>query len=194
MTVAERMSSREAMRLWIAADPQGVRDFIEERVQMVPWSGCWLWDRALTSRGYGNISKKIKCRQRWFPAHALAYEAFVGTVPDGLILRHKCDVPACVNPDHLEVGTQADNIRDMVERGRSTRGERNGTRTKPERVARGERAGGAKLTEARVRRVFEMRAAGMLLREIGAELGVSLPTVCRILSGKAWAHITSRRR
>jgi hypothetical protein len=186
----ERASrGRAAMREWITADPQGVREYIEERVQMVPWSGCWLWDRAMSGCGYGNACKRIGDRKRWFRAHALAYEAFVGQVPDGMILRHRCDVKACCNPDHLETGTHSENSRDMVERGRAATGDKNGSRTRPERLVRGERHGMAKLTEGDVKLIFELRARSMLQREIAAEFGVSQVLVSRILSGNLWAHI-----
>ena len=78
--------------------------------------GCWLWRKARDKDGYGLIKiKNVMCR-----VHIVSYETFVGKVPEGLIVRHKCDNPPCFNPEHLETGTQKDNRRDAFERGRIT--------------------------------------------------------------------------
>ena len=72
--------------------------------------GCWEWGGSLTDTGYGKFAGKF--------AHRLAYETWVGPIPEGHVVRHKCDNPPCINPDHLETGTYADNNRDTSERGR----------------------------------------------------------------------------
>lgn len=75
---------------------------------------CWLWTAQINQNGYGMFSVKgLPVR-----AHRFAYELLVGPIPDGMVVRHACDVPSCVNPSHLLVGTQADNLRDMRQRGR----------------------------------------------------------------------------
>ncbi len=79
-----------------------------------PHSGCWLWQGSLTSDGYG----RFWLIDRHVRAHRASYELRYGPIPEGMVVRHKCDVPQCVNPDHLELGTQADNNRDIVTRGR----------------------------------------------------------------------------
>jgi hypothetical protein len=167
--------NREAMRAWIAEDPERAKAYIEERVQMVPWSGCWLWERALTGHGYGNAVRAVGNRRWWFAAHSLSYEAFVGPVPGRMMVRHRCDVPACCNPDHLEVGTVADNHMDMVERGRSLRGARNHM---------------SKLSESDVKCIVKMRAQGMIYRDIGERFGVSARAVGNVIRGDRWAHVT----
>lgn len=78
-----------------------------------PNSGCWLWV-GTTVTGYGQLTFG---RKRWL-AHRLAWEAFRGAVPGDLCVLHRCDVPACVNPDHLWTGTRLDNNRDMTAKGR----------------------------------------------------------------------------
>ena len=92
--------------------------FIEERSIPVPESGCWLWDGFIRLDGYGHLrslNKKVL-------AHRAAYIAFMGTIPEGYIVRHKCDTRQCVNPNHLELGNQQDNIDDRNKRGRTARG------------------------------------------------------------------------
>ena len=82
---------------------------------------CWLWQGTL-HYGYGSVKRVVDGKQKRFRAHRLAYEMFVGPIPDGMVVMHKCDVRACVNPDHLEVGTYADNNQDMWEKGRGRNG------------------------------------------------------------------------
>lgn len=72
--------------------------------------GCWTWTNGRNRHGYG-----IQCHTL---AHRVAWSMTYGPIPDGLCVRHRCDNPPCVRPDHLELGTQMQNIRDMDERGR----------------------------------------------------------------------------
>lgn len=77
--------------------------------------GCWEWQRAKLPAGYGQISIG---RQRQDYAHRVSYQIFHGEIPNGMVVRHRCDNPSCCNPEHLEVGTQKDNMRDCKSRGR----------------------------------------------------------------------------
>lgn len=78
-------------------------------------SGCWEWLTAKTGGGYGTFSIKGIS----YPAHRVLYELFNGKIPDGLLVCHQCDNPGCVNPNHLWVGTQSDNVKDAYEKGRA---------------------------------------------------------------------------
>ena len=90
---------------------------------------CWRWLGG-TRKGYG----RFKLKGRMVTAHRHAYELEVGPIPDGLFVLHECDNPSCVNPRHLFLGTQLDNIRDRDKKGRHV-------------ACHGERHGEAKLTE-----------------------------------------------
>lgn len=81
----------------------------------IPDAGCWIWLGKWNSDGYGEITSN----GRYFgTAHAYFYRAYIGEIPRGATICHRCDTPSCVNPSHLFVGTQADNMRDMAAKGR----------------------------------------------------------------------------
>lgn len=80
--------------------------------------GCWEWAAGRFSYGYGAFKRRVDGAWKQQKAHRLAYEWLVGPIPDGLIVCHACDNPPCCNPDHLFLGTQLDNQRDMIAKGR----------------------------------------------------------------------------
>lgn len=95
--------------------PAPVRDLVTHIWRRLDRSGrCWLWTGARSAGGYGQI--RIANRLHWM--HRLMYEWAFGPVPDGLIVMHACDTPACCNPAHLHAGTFKDNSRDMARKGR----------------------------------------------------------------------------
>jgi hypothetical protein len=86
------------------------RNVFNEKYIPEPNSGCFLWTGYYCKDGYGRIYDRR--------AHRLAYKVFVGEIPRGMCICHKCDVPCCVNPDHLFIGTNSDNSADMSKKGR----------------------------------------------------------------------------
>lgn len=90
----------------------------EERLRFYGWqsteNGCWKWCGPARPDGYGRVGAS----GTRVLAHRLAYETWVGPIPEGHVVRHKCDSPPCINPDHLETGTQQDNVQDMHRRRR----------------------------------------------------------------------------
>lgn len=137
-------------------------------------SGCWEWNgpRAKTGHPYGRTTYKSV---PW-AAHRLAYSKWVGPIPEGLVVRHKCDNPPCINPDHLEIGTQADNNRDARERGRA-------------RLV-GEEAGRAKLNDALVLEIRDRYEPGVLgYRKLAKMYGMSKAGIRDIIKRTSWTHI-----
>lgn len=90
------------------------KELIESRSIPEPNSGCWLWEKAVDRGGYGVVRPDYDLLR----AHRLSYEIYNGKADERLYVLHRCDVRCCVNPDHLFLGTHADNMQDMVRKGR----------------------------------------------------------------------------
>ena len=132
-------------------------------------SGCWEW-RGGRLRGYGSFTVKRKPVR----AHRFSYELHIGPIPEGMCVLHHCDNPPCVNPAHLFVGTNADNVADMVAKGRQA-------------GPKGERNPNSKLNANDVLAIRS--AAGFYQRELAKKYGVSRSLINMILHRKRWAHI-----
>jgi predicted DNA-binding protein (UPF0251 family) len=148
-------------------------------------AGCWLWTAGTDSNGYGVFT----IGGRALGAHRVSYEWTYGSVPDDLNVLHRCDVRACVRPDHLFLGTNADNSRDMVSKGRAASGDRNSTHIHPEMV-QGERNGRARLTGADVLEIRRLYAAGGIRQvDLAKRFGVPQVHISRIVLRQSWKHI-----
>lgn len=90
------------------------QQYIEDRIERLPFSGCWIWMRAVTSRGYGSLVY----RNRPYLAHRFSFSIFNDGLDEFPYVCHACDTPLCVNPDHLFLGTGTDNLNDAYRKGR----------------------------------------------------------------------------
>lgn len=160
---------------------------------------CWIWTGTLArhSGGYGIADIQSKPRIA-FRAHRVAYELEYGPIPVGKMLRHKCDNPPCVRPDHLIPGTAKDNSQDMIARRRHwvwlrpdklPRGEKHWT-AKKKTVSFGEHHPRAKLTNEQVLEVARIyREEGKSQRTLARQFGVSQSTIWQIVSGTNWSRV-----
>lgn len=132
-----------------------------------PNSGCWLWDGNIQTNGYGSMGSFGGDVY----AHRASYEIHRGPIPKGLHVCHRCDVRACVNPDHLFLGSPKANNDDKVAK---------------QRHVYGSRVWSAKLTEADIPVIREMRGRGRSRGDVAADFGVSTARILEIEKGRAW--------
>lgn len=153
---------------------------------------CWLWQLGVDKDGYG----KTSVRGKTIRTHRLAYLLFYGVDPLELLVCHTCDNPTCCNPYHLFLGTEQINTLDAKAKGRlnTAAGERHGTRTRPDRVAKGEgKPLSAKLTAEQVIEIRHLYSRGDKTQQQIADLfHVSREAISRIILGKNWKHIATQ--
>lgn len=138
---------------------------------------CWLWTATKNRKGYGQFGVRRGSKWKIEYAHRVAYEMFVGKIPKGLLVLHNCDNPTCVNPKHLWTGTNYDNCKDRIKKGRSadTRGEKNG------------RAIVNAKDVIKIRNLYKTNNHSQT--EIGKMFGLKKSMVGRIVNKQAWKHI-----
>ncbi len=158
-------------------------------------NACWLWAGPLDRDGYGVISATTSTGRIHSRAHRLAYAIAHGAAPAGRLVCHRCDNPRCVRVEHLFLGTDADNVADMMAKGRCrpARGSDHGSHLHPEKVPRGERSGSAKLTSADVIDIRHLLRVGARKNVIARAFGVNWKTIDNIDRGLTWCHVTGRR-
>lgn len=179
-----------------------------ERVQKS--DGCWLWIGPTHSPGgYGQFNNK---RTRCY-AHIASWILANGPIPDGLFVLHECDNPRCVRPGHLFLGTQGDNVRDMLSKGRGImqthpeiavrgdehparkhpgivrRGESHHAKQRPECMARGERCASAKLTADVVREIRRLYREGIGYDRLARRYGIAKSSVAAVVNLRTWRHV-----
>ena len=163
--------------------PKSLAEAFNDKYTPVTEPGCWLWVGASTDR-YGILWRP----PRWVMAHRVAYELYVGAIPSGLCVCHKCDVTFCVNPDHLFLGTHTDNMRDMIRKGRkriSPVAGRHGNH------ARGEESGANKYPSDVIEAVREMYVSKACtnIAAIARHFHISESHARRIVHRQTWLHL-----
>lgn len=140
-------------------------------------NGCWVWKSGDNGKGYGKFYVEGSGKVPYQYAHRLSWEMANGAIPDDLWVLHSCDNPTCINPSHLFLGTQTDNMRDAANKGRIKGG------------ARGERNVNCKLSEDAVKRIKAMIDQEVHLKDIAKKFGVSTQAIFLIKSGRSWAWV-----
>lgn len=154
------MTQRELNRFW-------------SKVELIPFHECWEWAAGRNKDGYGYFDLKGSPLR----AHRVSWEINFGAVPPGMIVCHRCDNPPCVNPKHLFLGTQLDNMRDRANKKRTnTAGERNGA---------------AKLTRQLIDEILSLKGSGVNQQYVANKYTLSQSAVSRIWSGKRWPNHTN---
>ena len=146
---------------------------------------CWEWQRSKTPNGYGRLRYTIE-RNKYtnLYAHRYAWELVNGPIPDGMFILHKCDNPSCVNPSHLYLGTQSDNIRDRVIRGRNG----HPPEDTPKRV--GSQVSVARFKEEEIPVIRDLYASGKIsIRGLARKYDVSPSVIHSIIHRVTWKHI-----
>ena len=154
-----------------------------------PNTGCWLWTAGVSGQAYGSVSINGKD----YRAHRLSYETWIGPIQAGLCDCHKCDTPLCINPDHLFLGTPADNNADRDRKGRhkpsGVKGDLHWAHRRPDLRATGERHGMSILDETTVRAIRRRLATGEHLAAIASTFRVGISTIVDIKKGRTWTGV-----
>lgn len=153
---------------------------LQERIGHIGWDvqgECWIW-RGDSSKGYGRFT----FRGRTLRSHREVYRLWNGEIPAGALIRHSCDIPLCINPEHLLLGDAKSNAQDMLERGR-------------ENPPRGSINGKSKLSEDQAQEILDLTfdLGPTLDKELSVKYGVSRLTIQSIRLRSRWKHLTPRR-
>lgn len=149
-------------------------------------AGCWIWTGSTNGWG-GMINRGPAAKGGNFLAHRVSWVIHNGPIPKGMMVLHNCpggDNPRCVNPDHLWLGTQRDNVIDLMAKGR-----------RPDDYAKGEKNGRHKLTAenvAEIRKILQpgTRAKYGLVTDLAKQFGVSVSAIQCVRDGRKWSHVT----
>lgn len=147
-------------------------------------SQCWEWNGGKSHHGYGVCCRPSRKGSRM--AHRVSWEVFVGPIPSGLNVLHRCDNPPCCNPAHLFIGTQQDNVDDCISKGRFSRKDC----TPYENRARGEtlKKSHLKASDIReIRKLYKPWVFGML--KLSHKFGVSKQSIEAIVKRRVWKHV-----
>lgn len=148
-----------------------------DNVILNPSTWCWDWQGCKDRDGYGSIGYKNKSRL----VHRLAYMLYNQLSEEdieGKVVMHLCDNPSCVNPDHLQLGTQKDNVHDCIKKGRRAN-------------RKGEQNPNSKLTDYQAQKIRELYQLGISQEELAKMFNVARRTIYNIRKNISWAHVSS---
>jgi Autographiviridae endonuclease len=155
------------------------------RAEDIASDSCWNWVGCVQDNGYGRFNGNAGTEG----AHRFSYRAFIGNIPSGLDVCHACDNRRCVRPDHLFVGTRADNMQDCKSKDRMSSGEKHGLTIKGSI-----KSNAAKLSPDQVAIIDLRLSSGHKRSQIAIDFGVKLSAVRSIATGESWSHITGRTK
>lgn len=163
-----------------------------------PNSGCWLWLGAASDGRHGISYGSIRVGHKTMGAHRASWISHKGPIPDGMIVCHRCDNGLCINPDHLFLGTHADNIADCWKKKRSFWSKNPDglaedalahARSKVKNTPKGVSNGNAKLIDSDVVIIRDMASRGISQRLIASQFGITSSIVSGIVNRKRWSHV-----
>jgi hypothetical protein len=146
-------------------------DRLKAKVSVNEETGCWMWTASVNTNGYG----QFRYQGRPWQAHRASWLLHNGDIPEGLYVLHRCDTPLCVNPDHLFLGSQSDNLLDAVGKNRWNSGRLSG-----------EEHGRSLVNEDDVRAI---RASTETIRKLAAQYGISVGAIQHIRKRRSWQHV-----
>lgn len=148
---------------------------------------CWIWQGKTDGFGYG----QTKAGGKQIRTHRYSWIIANGDIPKGMQITHNCDVPSCVNPNHLKLGTQQSNMAEKVARNRQAKGLNNGSHTRPERRPKGEKIGNSKLKDIDVKFIRYWLDKGYEGKLIAETFNVTNANISCIRNGKTWGHLNA---
>lgn len=162
---------------------------LEAKSTKITESGCWIWMCGEDKDGYGQFSLQNKNIR----AHRASWMVHVGDIPQGMCVMHRCDIPACINPHHLRLGTNAENTKDKMDKGRHrpASGDAHYLRRKPDARA-GDKSPSAKLSSAQTEQVKKLLGVKPQT-EIAKMFGVSRTCISAISTGRNWKHLPKQQ-
>ncbi len=144
---------------------------------------CWNWTGKIINSGYGSLVQGVNGKKKYLSAHRESYKVFKGKIPLNMNVCHTCDNKKCINPEHLWIGTQKDNIRDCSKKGRKN------TKLGPRISIQGEKHHRAKLTEKDVLKIRESLSLGSSQDDLAQNFGVSKKTIQAIYYKTNWKYL-----
>ena len=177
------------MKNTIEVERQHLEERLFAKLSVKGEDECWEWTANKLGGGYGVFYLQGKT----YYVHRLSYLLYRGEIPEGMLVCHTCDNPACANPKHLFLGTIRDNMADKIRKNRQAKGVTHAMFGNGHLMI-GENNPTAKLTDDQVRQIFNLKEQRLTQHEIGRRFGIRQATVSGLLHGKRYPHIFRERQ